>query len=99
MGLPVSLENDVHELKQKVAYLDGWRESETHRYERVNLAADMSGRFDHVNGRIDNLATEVNGRIDNLATEVNGRIDRVLWFMVATLGAVLVNIMTTIVLR
>ncbi|RMF14421.1 MAG: hypothetical protein D6761_09520 [Candidatus Dadabacteria bacterium] len=100
MGMPMSLEEDVRELKERVAYLDGWREGEANRYAR--LEADMAQVKEELHRLGDKIASQderLSSRIDRLDERLDGtnqRIDRMMWFMLATLGGVLTNLVLTV---
>ena len=110
MGMPVSLEEDVRHLKERVAYLDGWREGEANRYARleadlVNVKDELHRLGDKIEaqdvrlcGRIDSTSDRIatlDERLNSRLDDTNRRIDRLMWFMLATLAGVLSNLSLT----
>lgn len=68
------LEQDVNELKERTALLDGWRQGESERYER--LERDIVRNRDELGARMDRVREELGARIDRTREELGGRIDR-----------------------
>ena len=76
-----TLERDVIQLREKVVFLDGWREGESNRYDRLEKSVEridtelvgIHGELRHIHSRIDALADSLNGRIDALASSMDGR--------------------------
>jgi predicted nucleic acid-binding Zn-ribbon protein len=80
------LEQDVNELKERTARLDGWREGEAARYERLERDVgrtrdELTAGFERMDAKFDRL----DSRIDRL----EGHFLRGMWLLVATLLAVL----------
>lgn len=91
------IENDVHDLQRRVAFLDGWRAGEAERYGRLEgdlrQLTDRVEHMDHrLSGRMDVLDQRLSQRIEH-----NGkRIDRLFWLMLATLTAITANLVVTL---
>lgn len=77
MVVPMTVEQNIQELQRRVAFLDGWREGEAARYQRLEtdvVAIKDELKFIHV--RIDQLDHRFNNhRIDELQQNMNARFD------------------------
>jgi chromosome segregation ATPase len=72
------LEQDVNDLKERTARLDGWRQGAAERYERleremVRTREELGERIERVDGKVDRL----DEKIDRMREELTGRIERV----------------------
>jgi hypothetical protein len=108
MALPMTVEQDVHDLRERVKYLEGWKDGESERYGR--LERDVGGIKDEIattrnslQGEIQDLRASVQAEFRDLRASqdrrfehLEKRFDRVLWFMMVTLGGVLAQLAMTV---
>lgn len=73
-----ALEQDIHDLRERVAFLDGWRQGDSERYDR--LERDLGGVKDELRTLGDRLDSQ------------SSRIDALFWILAATLAGVLANL-------